>query len=232
MKKHLKILIGAAVIIAIILIIVLVVVKQNGGNKNNNAANQTEQNIVSTKKIMNYIDIINKDYYMKYKTTTTDESGKTTVLNAEYAIKSDKVVVNDLDTLTTTLATKDATYYILHDNKTVLVYPIAQQNQEGALEMKRGYTKQFFESAFVGTGSEDIDGVQYYYEEYNNASQGGTVKYYFDSNDKIKYIRNIVDTGKQLTEVLEISNNIYDELFKIPSDYKQYDMTNITNTIV
>lgn len=232
MKKSLKIGIIICVVIVIILLVVLAVLnKKPEENVNNQVNNVVQQPIVTTKKIAKYVDIINKDYYMKYKTNTKDNNGEPVTITAEYAVSNDRISLNYQEYLTTTLITKECTYYIMHESKSIVKYPIDEKSQQGFSGFQRGYTQQLFETNFLGTGTEDIEGVAYYYEEYkDNATEGNKIRYYFDENDSIKYIKNITSSSEELTEILQLNNEIKEELFELPKGYTEYDINDLTNT--
>ena len=234
MKKKLKISIAICVVIVVILLIILAVLNRKDENNNNETTNNVvEQTPISTtRKLSNYIDLINGDYYMKYKTQTTNESGEPEEITAEYAISNDKMVLNYEEYLTTTLVTKECTYYIMHETKNIVKYPIDEASQQGFSGFQRAYTMEFFESNFLGTGTEDINGVAYYYEEYSdNSAADAKIRYYFDENNQMKYIKNINSTSEELTEIIELSDRINKELFELPEGYTEYNINELTNTV-
>lgn len=235
MKKKLKIGIAICIVIVVILLVVLAVLNKKPEESNNNTFNNniTEKTpIATTLKLSKYIDIISGDYYMKYKTTTVGHEGEPEEITAEYAISKDKIVLNYEEYASTNLLTKEGAYYILHSDKKILKYPIDEESQKGFMGFNRAYTQEFFEKNFLRTGTEDIDGVAYYYEEYSdNSAEGSKIRYFFDKNDEIKYIKNINSTSEELSEILELSDRINPELFELPKGYTEYNINELTNSV-
>jgi len=231
MKDKLKIAILACVAIVIILIIVLMINIQGNNNKNNtiisnNIENIIEQTpIVTSRKINNYIDILKDKYYMKYVTKTEDEDGNIVDLNVEFALSGDNIYMNYPELFTTILVTKDASYYILHDSKITQKYPIDSEGQKQYYTLQRNVNQAYFEQNFVGTGTQEIEGIEYYYEEYKSGDD--KIRYYFDENDKLVYIENISDSESEIDKIIEIRE--FDDLsiFELPEGYTEYDMTSL-----
>lgn len=234
MKKNLKIGIAICAVIVVILLITLAVLNKKPEESNNTLTNNVTEKtpITTTLKLSKYIDIISGDYYMKYKTRTDGHDGEPEEITTEYAISKEKIVLNYEEALTTTLITKEGTYYIVHQNKSIIKYPIDEESQKGFVGFNRAYTQEFFEKNFLRTGTEDIDGVAYYYEEYSdNSSEGAKIRYFFDNNDNIKYIKNINSTNEELSEILELSDRVNPELFELPKGYTEYNINELTNSV-
>ena len=239
MKKSIKISIIICVIIALVLIVLLVVVNNNKPeystvvtNHNQVMANIIENTpIANSRKMSKYIDILSSNnYYMKTQEKSVNENGETETLTTENAVTIDKMVINYEEKMTTLLMTKEATYYMLHENRILQKYSISEGEQAGFSGFNMRYSRAFFEQNFKGTGTEDIEDIPYYYEEYSaNLGDDSKIRYYFDNNDQLIYIKNITKDGQTLTEVIELSDNIRDELFERPQDYMVYDISNIAN---
>ena len=71
----------------------------------------------------------------------------------------------------------------------------------------------------VNSGSEEIDGNSYYFEEYNS-DEIRKVRFYFEATN-LKYVRIIQDDLDEMFEVLEILPNPSDTIFEVPTDYAE-----------
>ena len=88
-----------------------------------------------------------------------------------------------------------------------------------------------FRKAIAEKGKEKIENKTYTYEEYNtvtkfvmmdnseNEGQEIKTKFYFDGN-KLEYIKTIVGNKQELLKV-DISDDVDNNLFEIPSEYKE-----------
>ena len=225
MKDKQKVAIIIGIIVVILIIIILIIVNRSDRGKENNINNVSvveRTPISNTRKMSKYIDIISHDYYMEY--VEKDQNGE--YVTMEYAVLDNKMFMNDEYNMNTIIITKEASYYIMHEYKTIIKYPISDTTQKNILGFQRGYTQDFFESNFRGTGTENIRGVSYYYEEYtDNTQKNNIIRYYFDDNDILKYINNIstANNTSELTEILEISDYVDEQLFELPEEYNEYN---------
>lgn len=144
--------------------------------------------------------------------------------------KGDKTCIdnNGGDEKTSTIVKDGTTYLILHSQKEYYTYDsdIAEENI---------ITDMFEEivDAKCEKGKDKINGKTYKYEEYAGFAgfmfstgldvdeENVKTRFYFDG-DNLVYIKTILAEEEELLEV-EISYDVADELFEIPSDYAETD---------
>ena len=68
------------------------------------------------------------------------------------------------------------------------------------------------------TGTVNINGYEYYYEQYTDTN-GITYKYCFDKNDELIYRISSSSTGTITERYMEYSKDVDYSLFEIPADY-------------
>ena len=225
MKDKLKIGIIVGIVIVVLIGAVLIIINVNSDknteNTRTNRLNVIERTPISTtRKMSKYVDIINGDYYMEAK--TVDENGNEVL--TEYAILGDKMIIHDENTVATILVTSEASYYILHNQGLIIKYPIDASGQQNISGIQRGYTQELFARNFRGTGTEDINEVEYYYEEYSdNSEDSNKIRYYFDEDDSLKYIKIITSdsSNQELVEILELHSDVDETLFELPQGYEE-----------
>lgn len=124
------------------------------------------------------------------------------------------------------LVIKDGnTYLLVEDQKKYYTYG----NNEMDLKMILNQLEEAKEKQYT-QGKESIDGKQYKYEEYNETA-GFLIKaiseedevesktrFYFDG-DKLVYIKTIVGNEEETLKV-NVSNQVDEKLFEIPSEYE------------
>lgn len=230
MKDKLKIGIVVGIVITILLIIALIAVNRNNKattDQTTNKTNVVERTPISTsRKMARYVDIISKDYYMECK--EVDDSGEEVLM--EYATLGEKMVIHNENTITTILVTQDASYYILHGEKIILKYAVNPTAQQNLVGIKRGYTQELLAQNFRGTGTEEVKGVGYYYEDYSdNTTENNILRYYFDEDDRLRFIKIIStqDSTEELIEVLELHGNVDETLFELPDGYQEIDASTL-----
>ena len=134
--------------------------------------------------------------------------------------------------LSSTLLLDGDIYFISHDEKEYYNYDIDDEeieNMDIILSALAGVEEKEYTQ-----GEENIYGISYYYEEYDNmvdllmltsANDESEVKtrFYFDG-DEIVYIKNIVTNGEtEQEELLKVTLEYESDssLFEIPSDYAE-----------
>lgn len=117
-------------------------------------------------------------------------------------------------------------YLLMEDEKAYYTY----QNNETNLEKILLQLKEVKEQQYT-EGREVVENKEYKYEEYEGVStflmqeasttqkQSAKTRFYFDG-DKLVYIKTIVGDKQELLKV-EISDQVGDKLFAIPSEYKE-----------
>ncbi len=197
------------VLIIIILAIVLFVKIKNNNNEGSNL-NNIYNNLTASE---SYIFTIKKND--KNKTIMAKKGEKTAI--DQYTNSNH----------TTTIVKEGNTYLILHDRKEYYVYFNNNVEQsiltDGIHELiGKDYT----------TGKEKIKGKNYKYEEYATSTiftisnemglDDNEVKtrFYFDRKGNLTYIKTIYEQAQEILEV-NLSNNVEDTVFEIPSDYAE-----------
>lgn len=130
----------------------------------------------------------------------------------------------------TTLVLENESYYIMHNDKEYYNYGDEKVDSDIIISSLKNISKDEYIS-----GKEEINGVTYYYEEFNNEdndfiifanineSSNVKTRFYFKGND-IWYIKNIIHNEDSEQEELIKANLIYnvdESLFNIPEDYAE-----------
>ena len=133
---------------------------------------------------------------------------------------------------TTTLVLAKESYYIMHDEQEY--YDFGEEDIDADIVITG--LDEITQKEYI-SGKEQIDGKNYYYEEYEN--EGGNfiifadadeiskikTRFYFDK-EKLVYIKNIVtDEDGEHEEIIK-TNIIYEvdeSLFKLPEDYAEVE---------
>lgn len=166
-----------------------------------------------------YIDIMESGtYYMSFRSTATFE-GEVMESETAMAISGEKTSIHSTSSEmdTTLLMMEDNTYMIDHISKTVMVLPVSVTEDEAAVPEipESGEPVEVDGIEYIGSGEED--GL--IYEEYR-AESGTQIFYYFDGSD-LKKIKTIDEGFESVMEILELSGNIPEDAFEIPTDYQQ-----------
>ena len=151
------------------------------------------------------------------------------------AQKGDKTIIdqyskegeNSTQSHTTTLIKDNNTYLILHDRKEYYVYEENNVDQTILLDgIKEIMDKDF------SRGNEKVRGKKYNYEEYNGSSifmisntlnideNEVKTRFYFDKKDNLVYIKTINGEDTELLKI-NITRDVDDSIFEIPSDYAE-----------
>lgn len=233
MKKTIKTGIFVLIIIAIIIgIIVYQSVKNSNDDKNNNlnslpALQYTEDEAQDfyTKKLIRFLNIFENDFHIKYKAITTSDDGTEKIRNEEFSKKGNDMAVYSMDDNERMVITKDYFYHINEENS--LIYKFNNENNIDINMDVLFYSLEDINGAYVGNGNEELNSIKYYYEEYKMKKDNTIlIKYYFDENTKIKYIKAYKDdlSVETLFEIETIENRTYDFMFNIGSDYKVVEL--------
>ena len=218
MDKNKKIIISVIVILSVIVISVIafLVIKNIG------KSNESENTKPKLSEICNKMN--EKNLYAF--TTVLNEDNKKTVKR-----KNDKARIElTIDGTETTDIIKDGnTYLLVKDSKEVYKY----QNNEMELTELLLNLKNIEESQVPKKTKEKINGKKYECEEYKGVytfllhtidgiepdESNSTTKFYFKDNN-LEYIKTIVCDKEELLKVTVSYDDINDNEFEIPSDYK------------
>lgn len=210
MKKKKIIILSVIILIIIGIIVAGIMLTRNSNEKNN----ETKLNKI-------YYTLTSSQTYL-FKMTQNEKNQ--TIM----AKKNEETVIDQYteDSHSTTLIKDGDTYLILHDRNEYYVYEgnNVEQNllTEGINEL---INKEFT------SGTEKVKGKKYDYEEYNCSTifmisnqlkldEEVKTKFYFDKNKDLKYIKTTFGNTEELLEI-ELSNEVNDSLFTIPSDYAE-----------
>ena len=210
MKKKKIIILSVIILIIIGIIVAGIMLTRNSNEKNN----ETKLNKI-------YDTLTSSQTYL-FKMTQNEKNQ--TIM----AKKNEETVIDQYteDSHSTTLIKDGDTYLILHDRNEYYVYEgnNVEQNllTEGINEL---INKEFT------SGTEKVKGKKYDYEEYNpitifmtsnqlKLDEEVKTKFYFDKNKDLKYIKTTFGDTEELLEI-ELSNEVNDSLFIIPSDYAE-----------
>ena len=188
-------------------------------DKENASGESTEIGDRLGKLSKSYIEIMESgNYYMAFRSTTTFE-GEMMESETMMTVSGDRTAMQSksADTETAMVMMDDNIYMIDHVSKTVIVMPqTTAEGDETLPEMPESSEPvEVDDIEYIGSGEED--GLVY--EEYR--TEGGTqIFYYFDGSD-LKKIKTIDESFESIMEILELSDNVSEDAFEIPSDYQQ-----------
>lgn len=217
MSKKKKIIIISVISVIVLAIIIATVIFLI--NRNNSKENQT---YVGDTKIARLYDRLSKEKMFSF-TTTIDDNNKEI-----YAKTSDAAYIDTTyEGEESKFVIKDGNSYLLNDeNKIYYTY----QNNEIDLNRVIEQLEEVKDTELV-EGTENIEGKEYNYEEYSGftsfafklSDEGNTdnmkTRFYFDG-DNLVYIKTITSNTQELLKV-EISDDVDENLFEIPSDYRE-----------
>lgn len=226
MKKIRAIIFVLVIIVIILLIVLLNNKKEENKEINNIISNTAEEEVISTKKLMSYLDILNGNYYMKYITQIENTEGELEDCTVEICVKDDDIAMNSDEQNLSVVKKNNKLYYIMHDSKTVIINSVKSGTSYDIDSYKLTISKKTIDNSFITTGMQKVDEVDYYYEEYSaNDGNDTKLRYYFDG-DTLKFIKTISSDGTEtLLKIEELSKKTYDTMFDIPSDYTQNDLS-------
>lgn len=157
-------------------------------------------------------------FYIKERTEANGEMQET-----ELAISGNKASLRTADT--NQIVDGDTLYLVMHDQKAVLTSPVAEVMKDNMMQSLGIKTAQDAEDNFLSTGTEEVNGTQCSYEEYQNGTE--KIKYYFDT-ETVRYIKHTAeDGGETLYEILQISKEVPKDMFDIPDGYVIQDLSSI-----
>lgn len=184
------------------LMVICLVVALTGCGKESTENNSEITNINAVASNSKVVKLMGGNYYMKYSGTFEGEEMK-----VEVTKKDDKVAAR--------MSAEEASMRAITDNE--YVYTV-MDDQKWYIKTAKTEDDDLDDFDFssdldeteMTSGKETIDGVEYYYEEFDGA------KFYFIKDD-LKMI--VADDDKVTVE--ESSNKAKDELFDIPADYEE-----------
>lgn len=214
MKKKKIAIISIISTIMIIAIIggVIFIINRNSGENNVTYANKVDRvyNVLNQKQAFSFTTIIddnNKEFYTKNQDSA--------YIDTIYEGEESKYIIKDGNTY---LLNDDDEIYYTYQNNEIELNKVLEQLEE-------------VKSSELVQGSEQIEGEEYEYEEYSGftsfalklSDDGDTenikTRFYF-KDDNLVYIKTITQNTQELLKV-EISDKIDENLFEIPSNYRE-----------
>lgn len=245
MKKTLKILLIFTIALALAIVLAGCGKKEDKNSDNIKEATSNTENNATTNDGTENNDTTNN--------TTTKDASKSKTYNTFKSIKGNFVISvegkedmgNGEETITMTVAVKDKNTYmdvksasqhatiIYKDNITYII-----SHDEKAYMSQEGETENVFDGTPIlseddlkeieteeyKVGKEKIDGTEYEYEEYKDEEENTTARFYF-LGDELRYMKEIDEDGTEnLMKINNISSNVDDSLFEIPTDYQKMEI--------
>lgn len=210
MKKKIKISIIPIIIIIIVIIVVGMIRKNNKTNDEQLLQGEYDKLI-----------LMSKYQFSKEK----DSKNKTIVVKDENNTAIDSYADGNH---TTTIIKDDKTYYIIHDKEEYYIYNSTNIENSIIIDWIKDVIKKEHTN-----GEEKVRGRKLKYEEYigttmftENTSldideSKTKTRFYFDNNKNLVYIKTIYENGKEELQRIEITEEINNKLFEIPSTYAE-----------
>lgn len=212
MQNSKKTILIFASIILILLIIAISLISQ--GNTTDRVINLYEK-LLKSDEFSFQMEEINSEYDYKMKVSQKGNS-----------INIDTYSGDDFSS---TLVLEDKVYVIMHNIQEYYIIDSEDVDGDFIISGLKEISKQDY-----SRGREEINGKQYYYEEYEGISNflllvhetedaKITTRFYFD-NDDLVFIKNkLIDEDEEQEELIKITVNfeVDDEVFKIPNDYAE-----------
>lgn len=214
MDKKKKIIVMISIFILIILII--------GGITWYISSKQSTQQENGSKLNLLYEDLASKETY-SFSISLDDNN------QMRYAKSSDKAYVDTIyNGIESKFIIRDGNSYLLIENSKV--YYTYENNETDLNKIEVDFEN--FKDAEFEKGKEKIEGTTYKYEEYKiltnltmqdtsdlTSSEEVKTRFYF-KDDQLVYIKTKIGEKQELLKV-DISYNVDNNLFEIPSDYKE-----------
>lgn len=227
-KKTLKCVVVILIVIAIVIsIFVYKNIKKTEVTLNNLPETQYTEDEAKefyTKKLIKYLDTFQNDFHLKYVAENTAEDGTVTTNNEEFSQKGDAISIYSNDENTRLIVEKDYFYHIYEDSATIYKVPITEPISTNMDVLF--YSLESINDCFVKTGNEIIKEQKYYFEEYKMEKDNSVlVRYYFDNEDNLKYIKAYKENNKVQTlfEIQMLENRTYDFMFEMGDKYQYYE---------
>lgn len=231
MNKNMKKTLKYAVIILVIIAVVIGILIYQSNKKTEVTLNSLPETQYTedqakefyTKKLIKYLDTFQNDFHMKYVVENTEEDGTATTHKEEFSKRGEAISIYSSDQNTRLIVEKDYFYHVYEDSATIYKVPIVEQIPTNMDILF--YSLESINDCFVKTGNETLKDQKYYFEEYKMERDNSVlVRYYFDDEDNIKYIRAYKE-GSNVQSIFEIQmleNRTYDFMFDLSTDRYQF----------
>jgi hypothetical protein len=181
--------------------------KENNNNKPNNNATSNNDNI----DFSDYFNVFsNRNYHMVIRLIVDDVEGEIEVYVKDEKISTTTKIEDEVSRM---LILGNRTYIIMDEDKLMNMIDVVVTEDTGAIETGNLIKK--------GTGKGEFDGRELPYDEYLD-NNGSKVRFFVE-NEELVGIRTI-DDGITTDMIIEVfDQNIPDNIFDIPKDYKLMD---------
>lgn len=231
MKKSLKI-----ILIVLIVLSIAIALTGCGKKEENNTANTVEEvnnNNASTNtsvkdntksKTYNTFSSIKDDYVISLEGKEDMGEGEENVTMTVAAKGENSYVDLKATSQHVTVIYKDNTTYVIsHDQKMYMVQEGKSEDSFEDMSLLTAEELKEMETKEYTTGKETIDGTEYEYEEYKDEEENTIERFYF-LGEELRYVKDIAEDGtEQLMKVNNISSDVDDSLFEIPTDYQKVE---------
>jgi len=228
MNKKMKKLLKRMIIVLIIIAIILGIIIYNNRENKNEITNQSgllytedEAKNFYTKVLIKYLDTFQNDFHIKYKAETIKEDGEKLVNTEEFSKKGNITSLYFEEENVRMLLDGENMYNI--DENNYYIFKLNKEEEEINTNMDvLFYTLVSINDNFVNLGRETIKDVNYYFEEYTMATDKFVlVRYYFDEDNNIKFIKKYKENSKEQTlmEILMLEDRTYDFMFDMSDRY-------------
>lgn len=168
-------------------------------------------------KLAKYITNLGEEYYIKYTGKYGKKNLNTTLVDAtiEFTRKKEKTAIYSEDVNMHVVIDGEDSTNMLHKQKMILKSKLPVRFSTEPYNLISD-----FGQIYVKDQETTIDGVKYIYQEYKY--QNSIIRYYF-IEDELSYIRIIANNEDRKINI-RIEKKSKDELFKIPTNYKEYNV--------
>ena len=228
MAKTLKI--GVVILIIIAIIICVVIFKNKENEKKNQVSidnlpeleyTEDEAKDFYTKSLIKYLDTFQNDFHIKYIAKSINEEGEEIVSTEEFSKKGDRTAVYIEEENFRIIIDKDYFYHV--DENEYYIYQFKKEQDINTNMDVLFYSLKNINDNFVKTGNEVLNDVKYYFEEYTMDSDNTVlIRYYFDSDNNIKFIKAYKEDSQVQTfiEVQMLEKKVYDFMFDMSDKYE------------
>lgn len=112
----------------------------------------------------------------------------------------------------------DGMEYLITPTNSYVMYPSTKTYFKSDNNTEGYQTEVTFDNEEFVTGTINVDGKDYYYEEITDEN-GINSKYCFDKNDDIRYLITTANGASVTATYMEYSENVDYSLFEVPADY-------------
>ena len=171
-------------------------------------------------------DVLSGDYYMALNLSNKDaDYNEVSSMKCTYAVKGDetyvRIVMSDPAMDFSMVMKPDVKYTLDNSSKQYVegIHDMLKSLADVAGRIKIG--NLYNEDQNVEKGVVEIEGVEYEYEAFKEG-EDQISKYAFDKDGNLKYVIFTFDGFDTVVEIAELTSELPDGLFEIPTDYTEY----------